>query len=386
MKFKVSRCVAAVWGVFGLVCVASADPVLDHSPAPPMLAQPIHVRIQALEPGDTGPAGAYRVPDSEVVVSGQQTFSRRIAPPYGATALDPLGAAVPAPDVDRHIMIDGLNERAVAQERAALALSDADAKLHLHLDAEAQGELAAALAGGVYEGRILATPGPGPALVLRHSIALTVTDLGVYRPHVVLAAQLADADGRILWRGTYSASTGGEHHLMGADGWVVGDGAALDASVSASLAAVIRVVLADVAHPFPRELAQLKTARIHVPYELARYDVAAYALFDDGRFVAVTPRNVDTPVVGGVILVDKGEVELRAGSERDRSERVDGDVHKLESKTRRGRKDQRRAENRIEIEARFGTSRGPVAPTPVETDDVDEPATAPPLAPRASAP
>ncbi len=381
MRFKVSRGVAVAWSAFALAGVASAaDPVPDHSPAPPVLAQAIHVRIQALEPGDSGPAGAYRVPDSEVVVSGQQVFSRHMAPPYGATALDPLVAAQPAPDIEHHVMIDGLNARAVAEERAALALSDADAKLHLHLDAEAQGDLATALAGGTYEGRILATPGLGPTLVLRHSIALTVTDLGVYRPHVVLAAQLADADGRVLWRGTYSASTGGEHHLTGADGWVAGDGAALNASVSASLAAVIRVVLADVAHPFPRELAQLKTARVHVPYELARYDVAAYVLSDDGRFVALTPRNVDKPVVAGVILIDKGEVELRAGGERDRSERVDDDVHKLESKTRHGRRDQRRAESRIVIEARFGTSKGPVTPTPVEPEDADEPVTASPPA------
>lgn len=380
MRFKISRCMTAACVTSALAGVASAGPVPDHSPAPPVLAQPVHVRIEAPASGDKGPAGAYRVPDSEIVVSGQQTASRRASPVYGATALDPLAAAAAGPAGTRGAIIAGQDDEAVKEERASLALADADPKLHLHLDAEAQADLAAALAGGAYEGRIVSAPGPGPTLVLRHSIALTVTDLNVFRPHVVLAAQLDDADGHVLWRGLYSASTGGEHHLAGADGWLERDGAALNASVSASLAAVLRVVLADVAHPFPRELAQLKTARIHVPWELARYDVAAYALVDDGRFVALTPRNVDEAVLGGVILVDKGEAELRAGGPRDRTERVEGDVRKLESRTRAGRRARRRLENRIEAEAKFGTSKGSATPTPVESDDADEPATVPPPA------
>jgi len=248
------------------------------------------------------------------------------------------------------------------------------------------------LAGGAFGGRLVSAPGSGPTLVLRHSIALTVTDLNVYRAHVVLGAQLDDADGHVLWRGLYSASTGGEHHLVGADGWLERDGAALDASVSASLAAVVRVLLTDVAQPYARELAQLKKARVHVPWELARYDVAAYALADDGRFMALAPRNVDEPVLGGVILVDKAEVELRAGDRRDRTERVEADVRKLKSRTRAGRRARRRIENRIEAEARVGISKGAVAPTPVEAEDAVEPAPLPtpalpePPAPRPSAP
>ncbi|HEY9025971.1 MAG TPA: hypothetical protein VIP05_16845 [Burkholderiaceae bacterium] len=385
MKFKWSCCTAAAWVAFGLAGVASAEPVPDHSPAPPLLAQAIHVRLEPLAAEDTGPPGAYRVPDGEVIVSGQQTPSRHIAPPYGATALDPLAPVEAGPGGPHAAMIKGLAEEAVKEERAALSLADADAKLHLHLDAEAQVDLAAALAGGAYEGRLVSAAGPGPTLLLRHSIALTVTGVNVYRPHVVLQARLADADGRVLWLGTYSASTGGEHHLAGPDGWLERDGAALNAALSASLAAVLRVVLADVAHPYPREPAQLMTGRVHVPWELARYDVAAYALADDGRFVALTPRNVDKPVLGGVILVDKGEVELRAGSLSDRTERVEGDVHKLESRTRAGRRERRRIENRIDLQARFGTSKGSVPPTPVDDAAGDgDPAEAALAAPAAS--
>jgi len=386
-----SRCIAAC-AAFGLVAGASADPVPDHSPEPPLLAQPMHVRIEALAPGDKGPAGAYRVPDSEVVVSGLQMASRRATPVYGASALEPLAPPQAGPGGMARAILAGQDEEAIKEERAALALFDAEAKLHLHLDSEAQADVAAALAGGSFGGRLVGAPGAGPTLVLRHSIALTVTEMNVYRAHVVLAAQLDDADGHMLWRGLYSASTGGEHHLVGADGWLERDGAALGASVSASLAAVVRVVLADVAQPYPRALEQLKTARLHVPWELARYDVAAYALTDDGRFVALTPRNVDEPVLGGVLLVDKAEVELHAGGRRDRTERVEADVRKLESRTRAGRRAQRRIENRIEAEARSGTSKRAIGPTPVEAQDAVEPTASPtpglpePPAPRPSAP
>jgi len=382
MGFRVSRGLSAAGLAFGVASAAWADSVPDHSPVPPVLAQPIHVQIQELRAGESLVSGAWRIPDSGIVVSGTQRPPRGDLPTvvYDGPLPGPLPAdAAVAPAAGTGNALDDI----ASQHRSVVMVGDAGDKLHLHFDSEARADLATALADGAFGGRFLAEPGAGPSLLITHTVMLTVTDVNFFRPHVVLSARLLDAQARVVWEGTCSASTGGEHRLEGEGGWVEDDAAALKASVSASLAAAIRVLLADLAHPFPRERSQLMAARMHVPYELARYDVAGYVLVQEGRFVAIAPRRADGPLPG-VLLVDKGETSLSDATAVLRSERVDEDLHKLEGMSRRSIRERKLARRRAAVEAAFSASSVHSTPAPAEPDVPDSaqlPAAAPDPAP-----
>lgn len=339
-------------GVLALACVggAAAD---DGMRAAPVGDQPVAVRL--VDNGLSGwtdlPSGVYRVPDSQVLVSGHQRE-----------------------DVHAAGLLEVVLFDAVEAHRGSNRVSDKEDALHIHLSDELRGDVGAAIGDPALSGRLFlagAKPAAGSVLEVSPAVVLTFVDDTKAIPYLMLKVSLKDAAGNETWTNRYFAATGAERALAGDDGWLASDSAALRASLSASLAEAVKVMLADVAHPYPRDPARMMSVHTHVPFASARMYLAGPALFDDDRYLAVATKVGDRMVIAGVDIVDKS-VATAVPTGADATSSVDA------SDTRRGRA---RAAKIARRDARRQAAAG-AASAPEPAGDVEAPNAAPsPAAP-----
>ncbi len=268
----------------------------DRMAPAPVQAQPIaiHFSDDTLGLNDL-PLGAYRVPNSEVIVSGHQKAG--------------VGAAFG--------LIGALVSDAIDTHRGANVVDASAAMLTLKLDNEARADIEAQLADESLKQKFTLAKAAGVHLEIVPAVILTFVDDTRARPYVELKVSLQDAGNRSLWDTRYFASTGVERPLQGPASWGEQDGAAFKASISASLAQAVKVMLHDVAAPYARDEKQRRVAQTRVPYMKQRLQLVGVSLVEDDQYVAFVPKIGDVMVMSGVNVLDKSVIVYRPATEDD---------------------------------------------------------------------
>jgi hypothetical protein len=283
-----------------LACLALGGcATFDRTKPAPAQAGPIAIRISndTLGMNDL-PLGAYRVPDSQVIVSGRQS------PTAGGIGM-------------MFGLVGVLVADAVETHRTANAVSDAEKVLHIRLDGELRADLAAQVADPAFKNRYtLGQPG-GATLEILPALVLTYTDDTHVRPFVDLKVRLLDRSGAEAWSTRYFASTGYDRTMDGPGGWAEHDGAALKASVSASLRQAVKVMLADVATPYARDEKKRFAVATAIPFVHQRFQLVGMDLAEDDQYIAFLPHVGDASVMSGVNVLDKRVVVLRPATDKD---------------------------------------------------------------------
>ncbi len=274
----------------------------DRMQAAPSIGQQIAVQLTSdeLSTWSDLPVGAYRIPGSQVIVSGQQ----KRAKPGGGGLLGLL-------------IID-----TIETHKHAASVESSEAALRLHVDDELRADVGAAIANPALSDR-LSMVGSGrrvaDTVIISPAIVLTFFENSKMMPFVVLKAEMRSDRGDVEWSTRYFASTGAERPLEGDDGWLANGGAPLSASISASLAQAVKVALADVAHPYARDPAKLVRVRAHVPYQPEHFYLVGNALTEDEHYLAIATKIVDVAVMSGVSIVDKAVVSVTPATDAART-------------------------------------------------------------------
>lgn len=269
----------------------------DHMAAAPVQSQPIAIEFSKDQLGlNDLPLGAYRVPDSEVIVSGHQAA--------GAGAAFGLIGALVSDAIDSH--------------RGANAIESSTKMLTLKLDDEVRADIQAQLAGDALKQKFTLAKGTAARLTILPAVIVTFVDGTRARPYVELKVELLDAGGKSLWATRYFASTGVERALQGPDSWGENDGAAFKASISASLAQAVKVLLNDVATPYARDEKKMQLVQARVPYMKPRFQLLGLGLVEDDKYVAFVPKIGDVAVMSGVNVLDKSVTVYRTASADDK--------------------------------------------------------------------
>ena len=281
-----------------LACAALAGcATYDHMAPAPAQTQPIAIHFSDDKLGMNDlPLGAYRVPDSEVIVSGHQKAG--------------VGAAFG--------LIGALVSDAIDTHRGAGTVESSAKMLTLKLDDEARADIEAQLANEALKQKFTLAKAAGAHLEIVPAVILTFIDDTRARPYVELKVELLNAANTSLWSTRYFASTGTERPMQGPGSWGEQDGAAFKASISASLAQAVKVMLNDVAMPYARDEKKMQLVQARVPYVKQRFQLLGLGLVEDDKYVAFVPKIGDAATMSGVNVLDKSVTVYRTATADDK--------------------------------------------------------------------
>jgi hypothetical protein len=282
------------------VCGCTSVDSLVVRPAP-VQERPIAIRPSGdpLNVQTEAPLGAYRIPDSRVVVTGHQT--REGVGVAQGFAL--LGAA--AYDT-------------TATQIAYRRVQNVEDRLRVKLDPYVARSVDEALTSGDLKGRFSQEQSAsGPMLYLNPTLYMTFVDDERILPFVVLKPVLYGADGRPIWFNRYAIAATQARPLTGPGGWTEKENAELDLALRAIIPEAVRRTLRDVSRPFPRGEQDLVTLQSHVPYEQYRLQMTGMRLNEDDRYIMFVPK-MSHMCFPGIMILDKRATVTRPVNERDR--------------------------------------------------------------------
>jgi hypothetical protein len=233
------------------------------------------------------PAGAYRVPNSSVLVSGHQKGG--IGFLFGAVGVIAQSA------VDSNI-----GKGAVGTAQDALQI-DASA-----LAAEVTQKV---LGSASFSRRFaLSTSADRAALSVTPYIALTFVSDTEVRPYVVLkATQDAGLSGGAARTTRYFCCEGPPAPLAGDNGLTANNGEALKKLLASEMEVAVNVLLSDVASPYSRDDKTLYVAEGSFPFSRTKFPASGYKL---GRYqdylLFLTKANSMAPFAGIHIMDESG--------------------------------------------------------------------------------
>ena len=268
----------------------------------PHQSQPIKVEFTTADlSGWTDlPEGTYRVPDSQVIISGHQKGGATPAVLFGL-----IGLAV---------------QNAVNSNAGKNATKDAGDVLHISLTAEAQSVADAMIAGDPFAKTFSSDASPSaPTLVISSAVIMTfVSDTDVL-PYVVLKATLTEPKSTApKWTTRYIASAGLPRPLTGDRSWASDGGKDLRGTLSMELQRAIRFMLLDVASPYQRDDKRLTMVEGHFPFVKKRLETVGYELTEDQQSISFVPKLGDAVVFSGVNIMEKSATMYRAAEKSDR--------------------------------------------------------------------
>jgi hypothetical protein len=231
------------------------------------------------------PLGTYRVPNSDVIISGHQKGG---AAPFLLFGI--IGMAVQG-SVNAHNGKD--------------AMASAEQALTFSIDEEAKTKLQAAMADPDY-----AATFTGAATDHKYevtgSVVLSFANQREVLPYVVLRVKLLDKKGSKLWTTRYIASSGARKPLVGDGSWTADN--ALRPHVSNLLELAIRTMLKDIVHPYPRDEASMVTLHGFFPHVNKPLQVVGYKLAEEDGRMLFLPNLGTTIVFAGVNILDAASV------------------------------------------------------------------------------
>lgn len=245
------------------------------------------------------PLGTYRVPNSDLIISGHQKGGAAPMLLFGL-----IGVAVQS----------GINS---SQGKGAMA--SAEQALTFSIDEEAKAKLQLALADPAYAGKFTADATPGRKFEVTGAVVMSFANQQDVLPYVTLRVKLMGNEGKSkLWTTRYIASAGARRPLVGDGSWTENDGAALRPQVSRLLDLAIGTMLKDISDPYPREEASLTNVHgyfVHVnkPLQVVGYKLAE----EDGRMLFL-PRLGTSIVFAGVNILDTDSVWQQPAGKKDK--------------------------------------------------------------------
>jgi hypothetical protein len=245
------------------------------------------------------PLGTYRVPNSDLIISGHQKGGAAPMLLFGL-----IGVAVQS----------GINS---SQGKGAMA--SAEQALTFSIDEEAKAKLQLALADPAYAGKFTADATPGRKFEVTGAVVMSFANQQDVLPYVTLRVKLMGNEGKSkLWTTRYIASAGARRPLVGDGSWTENDGAALRPQVSRLLDLAIGTMLKDISDPYPREEASLTNVHgyfVHVnkPLQVVGYKLAE----EDGRMLFL-PKLGTTIVFAGVNILDTDSVWQQPAGKKDK--------------------------------------------------------------------
>jgi len=243
------------------------------------------------------PMGTYRVPNSQVLVSGRQNGNAI------AIAIGLPGAMDAATDTSG-------GKAAVQASQEALRVS---------LTPEAQNDLATMLRAKAFSEKFTLAPNPNaPVLSISSDVVLQFLENGKVIPFVILKGRLFDTHATVsTWTMRYAASIGDPRPLIGERGWTSDGGASLKMLVSSALERALLVMLTDVSSPFPRDDNRKSAADGYFPFMNKRLQVVGYSLTEDADWIAFSPKIIGTSLLAGVNIMDKSVTGIRLATKDD---------------------------------------------------------------------
>jgi hypothetical protein len=246
------------------------------------------------------PIGAYKVPESDVVVTGHQRGGA-----FGAM-FGLFGAAV---------------AHAANSSSGAARVQNAEPFLRIKLAERTQAEIARAVADPPLATKFTTESGVG-RLEVSSTLLLSYQGDTQVRPFVVLKAKLRDTHQKALWDSRYFASTGEARPLEGVGGWASNDGEFLQASIDSALRQAVRAMLRDVAQPVVRDDEQTSIVEGHFPYHEQRLQVLGYVLTEEDNYITFAPKLSGGMVISGIHVLRRDTATHRPARSDDSTLRV----------------------------------------------------------------
>jgi hypothetical protein len=290
----------AVLGSVALSGCASYDLI---KPAPAE-SQPIEIAYSSEGPSGWSdlPIGAYRLPNSQVIVSGYQGGGVGFA--FGL-----IGLAV---------------QDEVETNTGKGKVEGAQAALHVNLAAQAQDVTTSLIKSGQFGNAFSTGPTGGPLLTVTPYIVITYMNDTDVRPFLILKTSLRSSGaGRSGWTSRYIASEGSPLPLTGEHSYAADSGSLLNATLSKELEAGIKFMLTDIASPKSRDSGKLVYVETSVPFVKQRFALVGSELGEDDHWLAFVPRVADANVFAGVHIVDKSVTVYRDAASSDKIRALD---------------------------------------------------------------
>lgn len=269
------------------VCLSlGACATYDRTKPAPAQQGPISVNVtqQQLSGWTDLPVGAFKVPESDVVITGHQK-GQAAGMMFGL-----LGVAI---------------AHAANANAAAAGASNSEQVLRMKLSDEARTAVTEVIATTEFAQKFKESAGAGAQLDITPALILSYVDTTNVRPYTVLKVALAGSDKKPMWETRYFASTGDALPLEGPGSWTDQGGKSLKENVSVNLRQALKVLLSDVSQPAVRDDKQMTLAESAFPFIKPRLQILGYKLSEDGQYVAFVPKIGDAMVLSGINVLDK---------------------------------------------------------------------------------
>jgi hypothetical protein len=284
------------------ICVLIAFSGCVNLDAPPPILKSHRVVVNFTNRGLSAlsdiPMGAYRIPQSQVIVSGYQQGGVNFGLVNGIVTVAPTTSG-------------GSKEIAAAKS--------SQQALQISLTTLAPAVLRTLLESSSFaDGYTLEQDPLAPVLSIGGDVVLMFETESRVRPFVVLHATLTGPRGtRVMWAMRYVASVGAPRALTGDEGWTVDGGAALQAVVSLEMQRALTVMFTDISSPFVRNRNSKTTVQGYFPFIKGRFQVIGYLLGEDANSVVFVPDVPSTSLLHGVQVLDKSITVFRAATADD---------------------------------------------------------------------
>ena len=243
------------------------------------------------------PLGVYRVPDSQVIISGHQKGQA------GAVLFGLVGVAI----------VNAANASAGAD-----AVKTAEQSLHIKLDGPLDQAIREVAAAPAYASTFSLEDKPGQMkLLVTPAIVLSFVTEDTLRPYVVLKATLVGSEPKPVWTTRYIASTGKPRPLLGKEGGLEGGAVELHKALGRDLKLAMRTLAKDVSKPYARDDKALVLVQGNFPYVKPRLQAVGYQLAEDDRYFTFVPKLGDVLVFAGVNVFDKSVIKFRPATKED---------------------------------------------------------------------
>jgi hypothetical protein len=271
----------------------------DRAKPAPAQSQPIGVVFTDASFSDRNdlPLGAYRVPDSQIVISGQ---------PAGST--NSLFSVTGA-----------LGQSSTNFTFGHGAVRNTELDLHLDPTSQARAILGTLIASGASPRIFTAKAAAGaPTLFVASYVVVTYVNDSDVRPYVVLQASLREPGAAApVWTTRYIASTGAPLPMAGEHSLTANGGELFKRIASADLEEAIKVMLAEVASAHVRDDSSLTFVQGNFPFAKHPLQMTGYKVAEDQQNIAFIPKLGDANIYSGVNIMDKSVTTYRPATSDD---------------------------------------------------------------------
>lgn len=244
------------------------------------------------------PIGTYRVPNSQVIISGHQKG--------GAAGLlfGIVGVAV---------------QNAVNSENGKNAIKNSEDVLNINLTSDAKNITGKIITENNFASKFsLNSNSNGQVLSVATAVIITFISDTEVRPYVILKANLTEAKtSKVIWTTRYISSVGKPQALVGSNSLTAEGGLLLKNTLNVELENAIKFMLTDISEPHARDDSRLTMMQSYFPYTRQRIQTVGYTIGEDDKSIAFIPKLGDAMVFSGVNIIDKSNALYRNATKED---------------------------------------------------------------------